>query len=76
MSDVIPLRIKDISPEMVLQAVAKELPTIKDIYVCIINNEGTPVMYASGDLGSLCTASIALQDLAFKFLNGELTEQR
>lgn len=70
MSKVQALRIKDVSPTVVIESVASELPNLRDLYVVAFNKEGEMMLWSSGDLKSLSMAAIGLQDLALKHLNG------
>lgn len=71
--NVRPLRQTDISPSIILQHIAEEINTLGSMFVIGIEKEtGKHVIWASGDLGSLCYAAMALQDLALKYVNGAI----
>lgn len=72
MSNVKALNSKGLSPEVVLQSVVEALPEMRDVYVVGISKEGEPTVWATGDLTRLSYASLVLQDLALKYLNGEV----
>lgn len=58
-----------ITPTVVLNSVAEDLPNFEDLYVVGFNSKGEPTIYASGNLGRLGLAVIVLQDQAIKILN-------
>ncbi len=70
MSNVKTLNNSSITPAIVLNAIGEDLPTIKALYAVAIKEDGQPICYATGDLSGLSLASLALHDLALKFLNG------
>lgn len=69
------LRAKDISPEIVLQTLQEESSKIKDIFAVVIEKDGTSYVCATGDLTSLCYASMRLNDLAYRYVRGEIIEE-
>lgn len=70
---IIPIRTSCISPEIVMDSVTKDLPDAKSLYV-VMNTEDGPRVWGSGDLKDLAYCSMALQQLAFDFLNGSIQE--
>lgn len=75
MSNVYPLRISDLTPSMVLEAVKDRQDDLVDVYVVGIDKAGQPVMYASGDLSGLALAALSLQQLAVMNMNGEIIQE-
>lgn len=69
------LRSKDVTPAIVLCSLDKALPTIKQMYVVTLTDDG-PVLYATGDLSDLCYAAKVLDDLATRFVRNEIEEER
>ncbi len=72
MSNLVPLRTKDISPTMVVQSLQEDVEQMEDIFVVSITANG-PVVYASGNLMLLSFAALVLQDIAMKQLNDEIS---
>lgn len=65
------LRPLTIPPSTVIDTLSENVKDIEAIYVVTIE-DGRPVCYASGDLSRLCMAAVTMQDLATKYLNGEI----
>jgi hypothetical protein len=70
MSKVSALNGNSITPAVVLNSVAEQLPEIKELYVVALSEKGEPTVWASGQLNSAAFAALCLHDLALKSLNG------
>ena len=70
------LRSKDITPDAVIYSVGKKLAVdgAKAVYVVLIDKEGKPDLWASGDLSHLCLASQSLNLLTMDYLNGDIEQ--
>lgn len=71
---VVALRPNALTPALVLHHIHQELPNLKEIYVVGLTHEGEPISWSSGELGGLSLAALVLQDLALKYLNGEIIQ--
>jgi hypothetical protein len=56
----------------VLENVIEVSHDLKAVYVCGVNKDGEAVMWASGKLEHLCFASVAFQELANRYIRGEI----
>lgn len=63
-----------VTPLDVLESVQADIMSIKDLYVVAINKEGTPVIWASGNLNAMAFASLALHSKTLDFLNDRLAK--
>lgn len=70
MSEIKALRSSDVSPNVLIDSLIKDSGKIKQMYVIAFSNNGEPMVYTAGDLGGLGFASIIIQDLALKYING------
>lgn len=75
MSNVRTLNSKSITPAIVLNTIGEDLSQVKSLYAVSINADGQTTCYATGNLGDLAMAVIALQDLALKHLNGMIESE-
>lgn len=73
---VVALRTKNITPRIVLESLQGELENTRDLYVVLIDKNGDPAFYATGDLSTLCYAATVMQDYATRFVRGEIVEER
>lgn len=78
MGKLVALHTKHVSPEIVVQSISDEVASgkVRAIYAVLIYKEENPGIYATGNLNDLCYATIALQDLAIKHVNGSIDEER
>ncbi len=70
-SNLVPLRQADISPAVIIQSLKEAVSEIREMYVVTLTDEG-PQVYATGDLTKVAFAALVLQDVAIKYLNGEI----
>lgn len=75
MSRITALNKKGLSPAVVLSSVAEVVEALKDVHIVGITKDGEPICWSSGDLGSLSFAVTVLQDMAIKYLNGQIEEE-
>lgn len=75
MGEVTALRNKDITPEIVLANVLKELSAIKQLYVVALT-DGEPIVWATGNLSQMCFAAKYLDSLCLDYVNGKIEEER
>lgn len=73
-SNVRALRVSDISPQIIVQSLENDCAKFKDIYVVAIDHEGEALIYASGDMSQAALAALHFQNIALKYLNGEISE--
>ena len=73
MSDVVALRNKDITPEMVLQNAMDEKP--KHVYLVTFAEDGTASVWASGDLSRMSDAALLLTMRATQNAIGEVDNE-
>jgi hypothetical protein len=66
-----------VTVRFLLESVLTEEENIKSLFIVAIpkNSESEPMVWGSGHLGDLSHATIVLQDLALKFLNGMIAEE-
>jgi hypothetical protein len=69
-SKVEPLRLKDLTPAMVLEDVVKAAEELTEIYIVGVDKSGENVVWCTSDLTRLPWAAMVLNDLALKYLNG------
>ena len=74
MTNIKTLRPSALTPEVLLQHVAEQVGTLKEMYVVGVDQEGGPIVWSTGDLTGLSFAALVLQDLAFKQLNGQIIQ--
>lgn len=72
--NVVPLTAACLTPAMVLETVTEDIPILQDVFICGIDVDGQPVLYASGDLKQLPLAVLALQGLAISLINGDMID--
>lgn len=72
MGDVEAISHKALTPELLLETVAKDLEGIEDMFIVVFHKDGTACEYACGDLGSLALAALRLQRLALMYSEGEV----
>lgn len=70
MSEIVALRTKDITPEMVLHNAINEKP--KHVYLVTFAEDGTPTVWASGDLSRMSDAALLLTMRATQNAMGEV----
>jgi len=71
-NNVHPLFMRDLSPEIVLRNMLDSVDLYQEIYVVAKRKDGGFSPWASGELKHLPDASLVLQDLAFKYIRGEI----
>ncbi len=54
-----------------IQSLSEDVQNIEEMFVVALTVDG-PVVYATGNLALLSFASLVLQDMAMKELNGEI----
>lgn len=72
MSNLRALRVKDVSPTIIMDSLTQHLPEMDQLYVVALMKTGEPLVWASGDLGELCHASFIMHDLALRYVRGEV----
>jgi hypothetical protein len=65
----------NLSPEILLQHIAEEIGTLKEMYVVGLTHEGQPITWGSGRIDGLSYAILVLQNMAFKQYNEALLKQ-
>ncbi len=76
MSNVRTLNKEAITPEVILESAASQLPEIRALYIVGIRHDGKPQLWASGLMPDMALASLALQDLAMDFMNNRVIQER
>lgn len=72
---VSPLNPESITPEVMLQYVNEEAHECKAMYVVGIDEEGEARVWGTGKLSDLAFAKLALEDLALRYFNGEISDE-
>lgn len=74
MSDdnVVNIKAHDITPQKVVDELGKDKEIFDEIYVCAVSRDGKRMAYMSGNMAGLGLAAICFQDLAIRYLNGEI----
>jgi hypothetical protein len=68
MSELIPLRTKDISPYVIVQSLAADAGKLDELFAVGIDKQGNPVIWSSGDLGGMAFAAAALQKAVMELM--------
>lgn len=74
MTNVTPISPENLTPEIVLQSVLKEVQNARAMYVVLILKEGEPSVYTCGRLEDLCYASQSLNTVTQRYLRGEVED--
>ena len=74
MAEIVALRPKDITPEMVLRNAIDEKP--KHVYLVTFAEDGTSSVWASGDLSRMSDAALLLTMRATQNAMGEVEHDR
>lgn len=75
MGDLRALKAEFVTPEVVLESLAKEMPNLEQLYVVGIDKDKEPIFWATGDLAQLAFAALVFQSYAFKFLHKEIVPE-
>ncbi len=75
MENVRPLRATDLSPEMVLETIKKEVASgsADEMFTIIFYKDQPPAVFVTGDLSLLPHVALIFQDTAVSYIRGELT---
>jgi hypothetical protein len=75
MGELKALRQADISPEIVVQSLIKELPKLRELYVVALTDDD-PIVWATGNLNDLCYAAKCLDVMADRYIRGEIESEK
>lgn len=60
-SNLVPLKADFVTPEIVIETLQKNAPELKELFAVGIKKDGKIVIWGSGDLKEMPTASMAFQ---------------
>lgn len=77
MDNTVPLRCKDLTPEMVMRYLFDEgMEKFRSIYIVAIDKDGQPQLHCTGDLRDMSFASAYLQHITMRYFRGEVEDAR
>lgn len=72
MTKITPLNGESVTPELLIQYMGDVAGSLKEIYAVGVDQQGQLIIWSSGSMEGTALAILALQDVAFKQMNGLL----